>query len=126
MGYHLLHDDEHDVAVIYCSNTGRALSHEVFQGTDAYAQGESFMGWLLAGAYDDVIADDLAPPSPGRMPNLSDPRAYTPQGLEKVHGQWREQCIDKTVGELNGYGRQLAEWFNSDRDEPAPARLQVA
>lgn len=128
MGYHMLHDPENDRAVIYDSTAERALPHPAFIGNDALEQGQSFLGWLHARVYRDITANDIdARAAAGdRLPDLTDPRVYSDQGLEKVLGQWRADCWDSANEELNQYGWRLQEWLFSPRTDNPPARLAAA
>ena len=121
MGYHVLHDSEHEIAVLFDTASCVPFA-EAWAGANAREEAESFLAFLLT-RDPDGHKDEVRQPVPvfGRLipPDATDPRCYTRAGLEQARDAWCEVCLDKT-GRLNDYAWELLDWFDGPRHDPAP------
>lgn len=122
----VLHDPAANRAVLYDEPNETPLPGRGFTGPSAQGQAESFLGWLRARRYENITANDLwgtravADGLLAALPELADPRSYTPEGMAKVRLQWAIECLDGHGG-LSDYGDALADWFATNSLDPPPA-----
>lgn len=81
----ILHDQQQDIAVLYCNTDCRALNHQSFDGPDADLQADDFLEWLA-----------------------EDPR--TVADLDQMIGLWRAEAFngDEFVGHRSKKGELYA------------------
>lgn len=125
MGVLILHDPALRRAVLYDDADERPLPGPGFTGPHAAGAALSFLGWLAARRYENITANDLwgtwavSPGVLATLPELTDPLSYTPEGMQKVRGQWARECLDGQGG-LSDYGDALADWYPGTPDDPPP------
>jgi len=87
MAVEIIHDPRRAVAAMWCNTTGQAFG-PVFTGPGCEQDADDFIVWVASSPDRTLVRTDEI------WVDGTDPRDYTPAGLERMYQRW-QQAADK-------------------------------